>query len=59
MSNEPVITKPFYIDHDSPGIVRGGFFDENGGLLVGRCAEWVCKALNDAAGFPNTEDRQE
>lgn len=42
------IEKPFFVDPQKPGIVRGGFYDEMGGMLVGVNAEWVCKALNDA-----------
>lgn len=38
---------PFYIDPKNPGIVRGGFFDEMGGILVGVRAPWVCAALNE------------
>ncbi len=37
----------FYIDEVHPGVVRGGFFDRDGGLLVGSNAQWVCNALNE------------
>lgn len=37
----------FYVDKKQPGFVRGGFYDESGGMLVGRNAELVCKMLND------------
>jgi len=29
------IEKPFFVDPQYPGIVRGGFYDEMGGMLVG------------------------
>ena len=41
------MSKPFYIDKTHPGIIRGGFFDDMGGLLVGMNAQWVCDALNE------------
>ena len=47
------ITNKFFIDTNNPGIVRGGFYDEMGGvvvshgsILVGRAAQYVCDALN-------------
>jgi hypothetical protein len=46
---KPKITQPFFVDPTQPGIVRGGFFDEMGGMLVGLHAKWVCEALNAAA----------
>ncbi len=39
--------KPFYISQTQPGIVRGGFFEDDlGGMLVGSNAREVCDALN-------------
>lgn len=40
------IQKPFFIDQQKPGIVRGGFYDEMGGMLVGMRAQEVCDVLN-------------
>lgn len=40
------IDKPFFIDPNNPGIVRGGFYDELGGMLVGMHAKEVCDILN-------------
>lgn len=42
------ITQPFFVDPAQPGFVRGGFYDEMGGMLVGVNAEWVCEQLNKA-----------
>lgn len=39
-------TPGFYIDPRFQGMIRGGFFDEMGGILVGAKAQWVCDALN-------------
>ncbi|KKK72612.1 hypothetical protein LCGC14_2902150, partial [marine sediment metagenome] len=43
----------FYIDPKSPGIVRGGFYDDMGGIIVGErsmligiYAQEVCDMLN-------------
>ena len=47
--HKPEIKQPFFQDPDQPGIVRGGYHDELGGLLLGFTAEWVCAALNKAA----------
>ena len=44
-----VIEQPFFVDPQQPGVVRGGFYDEMGGMLVGMNAKWVCDALNKAA----------
>ncbi len=41
------INRPFFIDPKQPGIVRGGFYDAMGGMLVGQHAKWVCDALNE------------
>lgn len=41
------IPQPFYVDPHKPGCIRGGFFDEMGGMLVGMHAKKVCDALND------------
>ncbi len=52
MNDTPNITQPFYVDPAQRGVVRGGWMDELGGILVGVHAEWVCRALNDAAPTP-------
>ncbi len=36
----------FYVDAQQKGVVRGGWFDEMGGILVGMRAQEVCDALN-------------
>lgn len=39
--------KPFYVDQHNPGIVRGGWFYDVGGMLVGSLhAGDVAEALN-------------
>lgn len=46
----PIITKPFFVEMDEGfGYVKGGFFGDAGGMLVGDNAQWVCDALNDAS----------
>ena len=41
------IKQPFFVDPKQPGYVRGGPFDEMGGMLVGLHAGPVCKMLNE------------
>ena len=41
------IKQPFFVDPKQPGYVRGGFYDEMGGMLVGLRAGLVCKMLNE------------
>ena len=41
------IEKEFYISPEAKGVVRGGFFDEMGGILCGVNAQWICNALNE------------
>ncbi len=41
------IKQPFFIDQTQPGFVRGGPFDEMGGMLVGMHAKEVCDMLNE------------
>ena len=41
--------RDFYVDKKQPGVVRGGFYDEMGGMLVGTKAKAVCDVLNAAA----------
>lgn len=36
----------FYVDAQQKGVVRGGWFDDMGGILVGSSAQEVCDALN-------------
>lgn len=38
---------PMYVDPDNPGVVRGGWFDTMGGMLVGTQAEFVADAINE------------
>ena len=38
--------RSFFVDAGTPGIVRGGFYDEMGGMLVGVHAQEVCDKLN-------------
>lgn len=38
---------PMRVDKDNPGIVRGGWFDEYGGMLVGTEAQFVADAINE------------
>ena len=44
----PNITRSFFVDPVQPGIIRGGWMDDVGGMLVGVHADWVCKVLNEA-----------
>ncbi len=49
--------KPFYISQAQPGIVRGGFFEDDlGGMLVGVNAREVCDALNDRDRLGSIEE---
>ncbi len=41
------IKQLFFIDQTQPGFVRGGPFDEMGGMLVGVHAKEVCDMLNE------------
>lgn len=36
----------FFVDPDQKGVVRGGWFDALGGILVGVHAQEVCDILN-------------
>lgn len=36
-----------HVDKDQPGIVRGGWFDDAGGILVGTQAQFVADAINE------------
>jgi hypothetical protein len=47
MGQRVKIEKPFFVDPKNPGVVRGGFYDEMGGMLVGVHAKWVCETLNE------------
>jgi hypothetical protein len=40
------MTAEYYIDPTQPGIVRGGHYDDMGGMLVGTKAELICDILN-------------
>lgn len=53
---EATIRYPFKVDPENPGVVRGGWYDDMGGLLVGAEAEYVCNALNGYATFLNPKD---
>lgn len=57
--NIPEVKTPYFIDPNSLGVVRGGHFDEAGGLLAGMYAEWVCAALNEKALQPPKESGDE
>ena len=46
MSDTELVEEKFYVDSQHPGIVRGGFFDADGGIIVGVRAQWVCDAMN-------------
>lgn len=46
-------TQKFYVDEQQKGVVRGGWFDDMGGILVGSSAQEVCDALN-ASLSPDT-----
>ena len=41
------IKQPFFVDPNQPGYVRGGPFDEMGGMLVGMHSVEVCNMLNE------------
>ncbi len=45
----------FFVDRDQRGLVRGGWFDSMGGMLVGFHAQEVCDILN--AHFQNIENK--
>lgn len=55
MSPAPAIKQPFFVPSNSPGIIRGGWFDEAGGMLVGLHAQWVCDTLNKAITTKSSE----
>lgn len=38
---------PMRVDPKNPGVVRGGWFDDYGGMLVGTQAEFVADAINE------------
>jgi len=46
---QEIVDRPFYVDGEQPGVVRGGFFDEMGGMLIGLRAPYVALALNEHA----------
>ena len=50
-------TPKFYIDPAQAGVVRGGWFDEMGGMLVGVHAEKVCTMLNEHPEMQATIER--
>lgn len=41
--------RKFYVSKEQPGVVKGGFYDAMGGMLVGVKAQEVCDVLNAAA----------
>ena len=43
---DKIAANPFYVDEHHAGVVRGGFFDAMGGMLVGTHAPFVAEALN-------------
>lgn len=53
---EATIRTPFTVDSNNPGFVRGGWYDDMGGLLVGMQAQYVADALNAYAAFLNGLD---
>ena len=49
----------FYLDSSNQGIVRGGWFDQNGGLLAGVRAVEICDALNHVRLIADYSDEVE
>lgn len=40
------LKRPFFVDPQNPGVIRGGFYDVMGGMVVGQHASEVCDVLN-------------
>jgi hypothetical protein len=49
-TKNPTTIPNFFVSSKQPYIVRGGWFDAMGGMLVGNGAETVCKMLNAYLG---------